>query len=120
MSEKRKTLNFNNKRLYLEVDKYNYSGNIAIIAYTKNDLYGDITINLNGYFVDEDEGFINSITKDSGLENKLISEGIIKEVVTSVKHNMGTYDLVVFDLEKLKEYDPEGMQCYNEVIEELE
>ena len=33
---------------------------------------------------------------------------------------MGTYDLVVFDLEKLKEYDPEGMQCYNEVIEELE
>lgn len=120
MNKKVQTLTFKNKKLYLKVEQYGFSGNIALLAYTKNDLYGDITTNLNGYSLDEDEGFINSITKDSGLEKKLMDEGIIKEVITTINHNMGKYDLVVFDFEKLKEYDPEGIQKYNEEIEEFE
>ncbi len=73
-----------------------------------------------GYSVDEDEGFINSITKDSGLEQQLIKEGIIEEVITTVKYNMGEYDLVAFDMKKLKEYDPKGIEEYENLIEDEE
>lgn len=120
MDKKQKTLKFKNNELFLQVSKYANSENLAILAYTKEDIYGDITINLNGYFVDEDEGFINSITKDSGLEKVLIEVGIVKEVITNVKYNMGKYDLVVFDMEKLKEYDPKGIEKYKELSEEFE
>lgn len=115
--ENKKTLNFNGKKLFLKVSEYPNNENLGILAYTEEDLYGDITINLSGFSVDRGEGFINAITKDSGLEKKMLKEGIIKEVITTVKYNMGHYDLVEFDLEKLKEYDPEGV---NEYIEENE
>ena len=116
----RKTLKFKNEKLYISVFKYENNGRLAILADTEEEPYGDITINLSGYSVDEEEGFINSITKDSGLEQKLIEEGIIKEIITTVKYNMGQYDFVVFDMEKLKEYDPEGMQKYQEQFEDEE
>lgn len=117
---KEKTLKFKENELFLRVGRYKNTGNIAILAYTEEDLYGDITINLSGFSVDKDEGFINSITKDSGLEQKLIKEGIIEEVITTVNQNMGKYDMVVFNMEKLKEYDPTGVQKYNEVMEDEE
>ena len=116
--ENKKALNFNGKKLFLEVSEYINNGNLGILAYTEEDLYGDITINLSGFSVDRGEGFINALTKDSGLEKKLIREGIIKEVITTVKYNMGHYDLVEFNLEKLKEYDPKGVKKYQEEFEE--
>ena len=80
-----------------------------------------VTINLSGLSVNKNEGFIESNTKDSGLEQKLIDEGIIKKVKRTVKYNMGKYDLVVFDMEKLKEFDPSGVKEYQEEnIEEFE
>lgn len=119
----RKILNFKEKELLLQVTQYKNNGNLAILAFTGKELFGDITINLSGYSIDEEEGFINSITKDSGLERELIKKGIIKEVITTVDYNMGRYDMVVFNLEKLKEYDPSGVENYqklNEIEEELE
>ncbi len=121
MDEKeRKTLKFKDNNLFIQVEQYRNNGNLAILAYTEEEPYGDITINLPGYSVDEDEGFINAITKDSGLEKKLIEEGIIKEVITTVKYNMGKYDFVVFDMKKLKEYDPKGIEKYQQSFEEKE
>lgn len=120
MNENKKTLKFKENELFFQVTQYKNDGNLAILAYTEEEPYGDITTNLSGYFVDEDEGFINSITKDSGLEQKLIKEGIIKEVITTVDYNMGKYDLVVFDIEKLKEYDPIGVKKYQQIIENEE
>lgn len=121
MNEKeRKTLKFKNNNLFIEVTQYQSNGNLAILAYTEEELYGDITINLPGFSIYEDEGIINAITKDSGLEKKLIREGIIKEVITTVKYNMGKYDLVAFDMEKLKEYDPEGIEKYQQSFEDEE
>ena len=116
----RKSLKFKNEELFLEVGQYRNNGNIAIIAYTKDDLYGDITINLSGYSIDENEGFIQPINKDSGLENTLIKKGIIKEVIATVNYNMGMYDMVAFDVEKLKEYDPLGVAKYQQNIEKEE
>lgn len=121
MDEKeRKKLKFKDNNLFIQVEQYQNNGNLAILAYTEDELYGDITINLQGYSIDEDEGIINAITKDSGLEQKLIEEGIIKEVITTVKYNMGKYDFVVFDMEKLKEYDPKGIEKYQQSFEEEE
>ena len=118
MDEKeRKTLKFKENNLSIQVTQYQSNGNLAILAYTDEELYGDITINLPGYSIDEDEGIINAITKDSGLEQKLIDEGIIKEIITTVNYNMGKYDFVVFDMEKLKEYDPKGMEKYQQTLE---
>lgn len=116
----RKYLKFKNKELFLEVGQSRNNGNIAIVAYTKDDFYGEITINLSGYSIDENEGFIKTINKDSGLEKELIKKGIIKEVITTVKYNMGKYDMVVFDVEKLKEYDPSGVTKYQQNIEKEE
>lgn len=113
-----KTLKFKNNELYLKVGKYRNNGNIAITAYTKDDFYGDVTINLTGYSVDTNEGFIAPINKDSGLEKELIKKGIIKEIITQVNHNMGVYDMVVFNIEKLKEYDSKGIIDYLKENEE--
>lgn len=58
-----------------------------------------------------DEAFIDPINKDVGLYKALIDKGIIKEVIKeNVPYNMGHYDLVRFDLDKLKEYDSKGYQ----------
>ena len=115
-----KTLKFDGEELYLEVRQY-MNERIAILAYTKDDMYGDVTINLPGMSLDNEHGgFINSYTKDGGLEAKLIKEGVIEKVVGTVKYNMGKYDEVVFNIEKLKEYDKEGVEKYLQIEEEEE
>lgn len=115
-NQTRKILQFKDNKLFLKVSQYRNNMNLAIIAYTEEDLYGDITINLPGMWVEENEGFINSYTKSAGLEKILVNKGIIKEVQGTCKYNYGEYDLVTFDIEKLKEYDPEGVEKYENFI----
>ena len=117
----RKTLNFDGDKLFLEVSQYRSNMNLAIVAYTEEEPYGDITINLPGMWLEDNEGFINSYNKSGGLEKEIIEKGIIKEVQGTRKYNYGEYDLVTFDLEKLKEYDPDGVEKYEQYIgEEVE
>lgn len=118
--EKRKTLKFKGKNLFIQVSQYRNNGRIAIFAYTEEDLYADITINLPGICVDENEGAINSLAKSCGLEQALIKKGIIKEVYGKVKYNMGTYDVVAFNTEELKKYDLEGVKKFEEMLQQDE
>lgn len=118
MDKKKKTIKFKEKELFLQVSQYRSNGNLAILAYTEEELFGDVTINLPGYWLDEDEGFINALTKDLGLEEKLIEQGIIKEITATVNYNMGKYDLAVFDMEKLKKYDLVGVMQYQKENQE--
>lgn len=120
MSEKKKTLKFKEEELFLQISQYRNNGNLAILAYTKEEPYGNITINLSEYCLDKNEGFIDPIIKYFGLEDELIKKGIIKEIKSTVKYNMGEYDWSVFDMEKLKEYDSEGMEKYKKLIEKEE
>lgn len=117
-----KAIKFKEENLYLEVGEYFNTGRISILAYTKNDFYGDITKNLPFSFLEDEQkgGFINQYTKSDGLEQKLKDEGIIKKIVGKEKYNMETYDEVIFDLEKLKEYDREGVDKYLENFKENE
>ena len=77
--KQRKTLKFKGENLFIEVSQYRSNGRIAILSYTEEEPYSDITINLTGMCLDEDEGAINSLAKSCGLEKALIKNGIIKE-----------------------------------------
>ena len=118
MKENKKVLKFKEDELFLQVSRYRNNDNLAILAYTKEEPYGNITSNLSDSSLDKDKGFIDALTKYSGLEEKLIKEGIIKEVMTTVNYNMRKYDFVIFDMEKLKEYDPVGVKEYQKENEE--
>ena len=50
----------------------------------------------------------------------LIKNGIIKEVYGTARYNMGTYDIVAFDIEELRKYDPEGIKKLEESLEQDE
>ncbi len=56
-NKQRKTLKFKGKEIFLEVSQYKNNGRIAILAYTEEEFYSDITINLPGMCIDENEGF---------------------------------------------------------------
>lgn len=121
MDEKqRKTLKFKGENLTLQVSQYRSNGRIAILAYTEEEPYSDITINLPEFCLDANEGAIDSLTKSCGLEKALIKNGIIKEVYGTARYNMGTYDIVAFDLEELRKYDPEGIKKLKESLEQDE
>lgn len=118
--KQRKALKFKGENLFIEVSQYRSNGRIAILSYTEEEPYSDITINLPGMCLDEDEGAINSLAKSCGLEKALIKNGIIKEVYGTAKYNMGTYDIVAFDIEELRKYDPEGVKNFEEVLQQDE
>lgn len=121
MDEKqRKTLKFKGKNLFIQVSQYRNNERIAISSYTKEGPYSNITINLPGICLDESEGAIDSIAKSCGLEEKLIKKRIIKEVYGTTKYNMGSYDIVAFDLEELKKYDPGGVKRIEKIIQQDE
>lgn len=113
-----KSLNFNDEELYIEINSYSYNNRLAILCYTQDDLFSNITINLPDESINSyDEGFIDPINKECGLYKELIIYGIIKEVIKeNVPYNMGKYDLVKFDMNVLKEYDPKGYENYLNLI----
>ena len=113
-NKKMKSFKFKNQDLFLEIGTYAYNNYLAVMCNTADEPYGVITINLPGMYLEsKDEAFIDPINKDCGLLQTLIDEGIIKKVIKkNVQYNMGKYDLVKFDMDKLKEYDPKGYAKY--------
>lgn len=121
MDEKqRETLRFKGENLFLQVSQYRSNGRIAVMAYTEEEPYSDITTNLPGMCLDEDEGAIDSLARSYGLEKTLIKKGIIKEVYGTTRYNMGTYDIVAFNMEELRKYDPEGVKQFEETLQQDE
>lgn len=113
-----KSLNFNDEELYIEINSYSYNNRLAILCHTEEEPFSNITINLPDKSINSfDEGFIDPINKDCGLYQELINCGIVKEVIKeNVPYNMGKYDLVKFDMNVLKEYDPKGYENYMSLI----
>ena len=113
----RKSFKFKNEKLYISVHSYKCNDRLALLCYCDDgELYGDITVNLPNYIVpDNSYAFINQITKDCGMEKELINKKIIKNVVGTYKYNYASYDMVQFDLEELKKYDPDGLNKYLEL-----
>lgn len=111
---KRKTIKFKGEELFLDVTQYRDNNRLAIICTTKDELYCDLTINLSVSFflMDMNEAFISDMAKSCGLEKKLLEAGVIKKVICVQPYNYGRYDLVSFDMKKLREFDPIGLDKY--------
>ena len=110
---RQKTIKFDGDKIYIKVGKY-INDRIGILANSvSGEPYGNITINLpDKTILNYNEVFIDSDCKSSGLEEKLIEIGIIKDIIEEVRYNYGKYDLVIIDFEKIKEYDPVGFKKY--------
>lgn len=111
---------------FLRVCNYDSNSRIAIMLYDKDECYyDDLTINLPNFFIsDIDEGYINgdiNFTDEKGynIVNTLKKLKIIKESYGFRSYNLGKYEYVKFDLEKLKEYDSKGIQNFHNQISEV-
>lgn len=109
-----KNFKFKDYELFFEIGTYTYNNRLAVLCHTEDEPFSDITINLPEIHLNSiDEACIDPINKDVGLYQALIDEGVIKEVIKeNIQYNMGHYDLVKFDMNKLKEYDPKGYEEY--------
>ena len=104
--------NFKGEDLYLKIANYSYGNRIYIRVDTLEEPYADLTINLPDLMLpDEDYIFVNGdMTKD--LRKFLEQKKIISETIYTYPYNLGKYDMVKVDFDKLKEYDPNGFEDY--------
>ena len=113
-----KNFKFKDYELFFEIGTYTYNNRLAVLCHTEDEPFSDITINLPEIHLNSiDEACIDPMCKDCGLYQALIDNGVINEVIREkVPYNMGKYDLVRFDMNKLKEFDPKGYEEYlNEI-----
>ncbi len=120
----KKIIEFNQGKATLEVDSYAYDLRLCINVEMVDDYesFGSITIDLHDcYLRDSAEGFIdNSVSSNEfDLIPKLKELGIIKESYGRINYNYGSYEYVKFDLEKLKEYDKDGVEKFIFISKEI-
>lgn len=101
--------------LILRIYSYDYNNRLAILLYNEDgELFNDLTINLPYYYdIGIDEGFIDDFINSSDIDvvKILKKDGVIKSLGFR-DYNMGKYEYVRFNLDKLKEYDSEGFNKY--------
>lgn len=110
-----KTINSKYGNLILKI--YSYTNNrIAILLYTEDgELFDDLTINLPDFVIQNNsEVFLNSSINSNEFDvvDVLKKEKVISESYGFRNYNMGQYEYVKLDLEKLKEFDEEGYNTY--------
>ena len=95
---------YNGKDLFLTISKYSVNDRLYIGLVTKDgELWDDLTINLVDALATDSTIFINdSIQKD--LKKKLYQTGVFVDMFLNQPYNMGNYDVVFVNEEKLKEY----------------
>lgn len=101
----------------IQVSSYLNGNNLAIMLCDRHGGEDCLTINLNGYPLAIDEGFISDDVQGTYPDHKTLpeifkEEGIIKQSYGFFPFNMGKYEKVKFDLPKLREYDPKGVDSY--------
>lgn len=106
----------------IKVYDYVNGNRLAIFLTDDEGDFSDITVNLTDTIINDiDEGFINSnFDTENGRKfiDKLKEIGIISYSYGFINYNMGSYELVKFDLDKLKEYDKVGVNKYmNKVLD---
>jgi len=102
----------------LHVDSY-VSGKgiyIGMTSYGEDgpEPFADMTVNIPGYSLEPNEAFISgNISKDL---LKFIKENKLgKKLPYTVKSGYGNYSVVAFDLDKLKEFDPKGIDEFKKL-----
>ena len=103
----KKQINTKYGKMDLYVSNYNSNNRMAISCMQNDDLFDFITINLPDLpLYKTSESYLNSDINSSEFDiiPTLKKLGIIKESYGFKNYNMGTYEYVDFNLDKLKEY----------------
>lgn len=74
------------------------------------DYIANITINVPEISIDKINQVYLSNDISDGVKYKLLDNGIISRTIKTIEYNLDKYSLVEVDLEKLKEYDKEGVE----------
>lgn len=127
MDEKKGILDYNwefgKEKVRLSIDASAYGGGIFIglESCDENGVwedFADLTVNLPHEYTEPDEAFIN----DFGSKDKIrfIKENKIGRIMRAKGHSgYCTYAKVAFDLNRLKELDPEGMERFYQANPDL-
>lgn len=99
---------YNGEKLYLTVGRYR--NNETLYLGLINDLgenFSDITVNISDNKLNDNIAYLsNDMSKE--LKDFLREKDLISEPVLFINHNLGEYEMVYVDLNKVKEYDPKG------------
>lgn len=118
----RKTLGFDwefgHEEVALEVGSYMYGDNLYIGMYTKQEgvweSFGDITVNLPYNSVEPNEAYIDDFSSKDKL--KLVRKYKLGKVLPEKGHSgYCDYFKVAFDLDKLAEFDKEGVEKFRKL-----
>jgi len=104
----------------LVVTDYEYNHRLAIMLNGADDYFDVLTINLSDLeFTDINQGFISADIDSAFPEiiSTLKELGIIEKSYGYRQYNYGKYELVDFNLEKLKEYDLNGVNNFLQNID---
>lgn len=103
---------FNGNKLYLTVGRYRNNDSMYLGLITDEDEdYSDITINISDTKIKDNIAYLtNDMSKE--LKDFLREKELISESILFMKHNLGEYEMVYVDLNKVKEYDPKGYENF--------
>lgn len=104
---------FGRETVSLEVGSYAYGERlyIGMISYAEDgpEPFADMTVNIPAYLLEPNEAFINGdISKD--LLSFIRANRLGKILPYTVQSGFGKYSVVAFNLSRLKEYDPKGVE----------
>lgn len=102
----------------LHVNSYAYGGglHIGMMNYKEDGAksFADMTVNIPAYSLEPHEAIISGdISKD--LLQFIKDNKLGKKLPYEVKSGYGKYAVVAFDLDKLKEFDPKGVEEFKKL-----
>lgn len=122
--EERKTLGydweFGHEELMLEVGAYTYGDRLYIGLLHMEDgmeeSFADLTINLPYSPAEKNEAYIDTFAEKSKLD--FIRKHKLGKVLPEMGYSgYGKYRKVTFDLDRLAEFDPKGLENYRKLYE---
>ncbi len=102
--------------LTVTVRSYAQNRRLAVTLLCKEDEfwepYASLTVNLPHESLQANEAFIKDSAENAGLLDFVLTNQLGKLCPETGRSGFCTYPKIVFDMEKLREFDPEGTQEY--------
>lgn len=106
------------EKYYMMVSSYRNNNRLCINITDRSDndireevdYIANVTINIPEISIDKINQVYLSNDISDGVKYKLLDNGIISKTIKTIEYNLDKYSLVEVDLEKLKEYDKEGVE----------
>lgn len=108
---------YKGEKLYLTVGRYRNNNSMYLgLENGIGESYSDITINISDKKINDNIAYLtNDMSRE--LKDFLREKELISEPILLMKHNLGEYEMVYVDLNKVKEYDSKG---YEDSLKKME